>query len=69
MTEPLGKHVAPRPDRSGKWDDLYRKALRLAEKSGDPRRELLRDRSEERERVLRSLSIVSDEDLLREFQT
>ena len=69
MSSPLGRHLRGRTESSqdSHWLDLYRKALRLAQRKSDPKAKILQAHSDDKEYILRSLSIVSEDDLEREF--
>ena len=69
MSSPLGKHLKGKTEASenSHWSDLYRKALRLAQRQSDPKAKILQAHADDKEHILRSLSIVSEDDLEREF--
>ena len=65
----LGGYLSPRQadDGSSHWESLYKRALKYARKTGDSRVTLLEEHRDTPEHILRSLSIISDADLEREF--
>lgn len=67
MRRYLQKPKQKKPDMAVKWSKLYAQALDRAKQASDPRLKDLEHFSNDHEKALRRLSILSTVDLDREF--
>jgi hypothetical protein len=66
--DPVGRYLSPQLNKAdNRWDRLYRQAVRIAQENDDDRIKLLKSHAHQKEHILRAMSIVSEQDLNREF--